>query len=67
MDKSQPIRTPQKRKVSWDFWKVTLKEEYNEKIRKGPVTNVTDTTLVLVPTVAKWGNQWHTKNPRKVL
>ena len=31
------------------FWKVTSKEECNEKIRKRPTTNVVDTTLVLVP------------------
>jgi len=49
------------------FWRETSKGENSEKIRKGPVTNVADTTLVLVPRAANGRNQWYTKNPRKVL
>ena len=49
------------------FWGETLKRENSEKIKKGPITNVADTTLVLVPRAANGGNQWYTKNPRKVL
>ena len=49
------------------FWKETSKRENSEKIRKGLATNVTNTTLVLVPTATNGGNQWYTKNPRKML
>ena len=45
----------------------TSKEEYSEKIKKGPATNVANTTLVLVLKTANIGNQGYTKNPRKVL
>ena len=34
------------------FGRETSKEEYSEKMRKRRATNVTDTTLVLVPRVA---------------
>ena len=44
-----------------------LKREKSEKIRKGTATNVTNTTLVLVPRIANGRNQWYTKNPRKML
>jgi len=36
-------------------------------MRKGPTTNVADTTLVLVPKVANEGNKWYPKNPREAL
>jgi len=38
------------------FWRETSKGENSEKIRKGPATNVSDTTLVLVPRAANGGN-----------
>ena len=38
------------------FGEGTSKEENNVKTRKGPVTNVADTTLVLVPKAANGGN-----------
>ena len=44
-----------------------MKRENSEKIRKGPVTSVADITLVLVPRAANGGNQWYTKNLKKVL
>jgi len=40
------------------FEEGTSKEGNSEKIRKGPVINVVDTTLVLVPRVANGENQW---------
>ena len=43
------------------------KGENSEKIRKRPVSNVANTTLVLVPKAANGGNQWYIKNPRKEL
>ena len=47
---SQPHQDPPKEEGQLGtFWKVTSKEECNEKIRKIPATNVVDTTLVLVP------------------
>ena len=36
-------------------------------MRKGPVTNVTDTTLVLVSRGTNRGNPWYPKNPRMTL
>jgi len=36
-------------------------------MRKGSTTNVTDTTLVLVPRVANGGKQWYTKNLKVTL
>ena len=44
-----------------------LKRRSSEKIREGPAINVVDTTLILIPKVANGGNQWHTKNAKKVL
>ena len=41
----------------------TSKRENSEKIRKGPVTHVADTTLVLVPRTANGENKWYTKKP----
>ena len=49
------------------FGEGTSKGENSEKIRKGPPTNVADTTLVLVPKVAHRGNQRYTKNPKRAL
>ena len=49
------------------FGEGTSKEGNSEKIRKGPTTNVADTTLVLVPKVANGENQWYTKNPKVAL
>ena len=43
------------------------KGENSEKIIKGPATNVADIILVLVLGAANGGNQWYTKNPKKVL
>jgi len=39
----------------------------SEKIREGPAINVVDTTLSLIPKAANGGNQWYTKNAKKVL
>ena len=36
-------------------------------MRKGPTTNVADTTLVMVPKAANEGNKWYPKNPREAL
>ena len=67
-NKSQPHQDPPKKEGQLGtFGRETSKEESNEKMRKGPATNVANTTLILVPRVAKGGNQWHTKNHRKVL
>ena len=49
------------------FGEGTLKGENDEKIRKGPTTNVANTTLVLVPRAANGGNRWYTKNPKMAL
>jgi len=49
------------------FWGEISKGEYSEKIRKGPATNVADTTLVLVPMTVNRGNQCYIKNPKKIL
>ena len=38
------------------FWGETSKGENSEKIRKGPATNVADTTLVLVLRAVNGGN-----------
>ena len=40
-----------------------IKRGNNERMGKGPATNVTDLTLVLV-TKAQSMDQWHGKNPR---
>ena len=66
---SQPLEPP-KREIEGQleiFGEGTSKWENSEKIKKGLVTNVADTTLILVPRVANGGNQWYTKNPRNVL
>ena len=63
----QPFGPPKRGRSARDLWWGSSKRENSEKIRKGPTTNVTDTTLVLVPRTANWGNQWYTKNPRNVL
>ena len=66
--KVSPIRTPQKGKVSWELFEgKSQKKNIMRKMRKWLATNVVDTTLVLVLRVANRGNQWHIKNPRKVL
>ena len=66
--KSQSHQDPPKEEGQLrTFGRKTSKEECNEKIREGPAINIVDTTLVLVPRAAKGGNQWHAKNPRKVL
>ena len=65
--KSQPLGPPKRGMSVGDFQGETLKGKNNEKTRKGPATNVADTTLVLVSRVANGGNQWYTKNPRKAL
>ena len=65
--KSQPPRPPKEEGQLRTFGRETSKEECSEKMRKGLATNVADTTLVLVPKATNRGNQWHTKNPRKVL
>ena len=68
MNRSQPHKDPPKKEGQLGiFGRETSKEECNEKIRKGVATNVADSTLVLVPRAVKGRNQWHTKNPRKVL
>ena len=36
-------------------------------MRKGPATDVADTTLVLVLKGANGGNQWYPRNPRMSL
>ena len=36
-------------------------------MRKGPATNVANTTLVLVPKGANGGNQWYLESPRMTL
>ena len=36
-------------------------------MRKGPATNVADTTLVPVPNGVNGGNQWYPRNPRMAL
>ena len=46
-----------------NFGEETSKGKNSEKIRKGPVTHVADTTLVLVPRTANGGNKWYTKKP----
>jgi len=66
-NKSQPHQDPPKGEGQLEtFWREISKEEYNEKMKKGPITNVADTTLVLVPLAANGWNQWHTKNPRNL-
>ena len=65
--KSQSLGPPKEEGQLRTFWKETSKGENSEKIRKGPATNFTDTTLVLVLTAANGGNQWYTKNPKNVL
>ena len=68
MNRSQPHKDPPKKEGQLGtFGRETSKEECNEKIKNGSATNIADSTLVLVPSVAKGENQWHTKNPRKVL
>ena len=49
---SQPLGPPKEEGQLGAFWGETLKGEHSEKIRKGPATNITDTTLVLVLRVA---------------
>ena len=49
------------------IWRETSKGENSEKIRKGPATNVSDTTLVLIPRTTNGRKQWYTKKPRRVL
>ena len=65
--KNQPLGPPKEEGQLRTLWQEISKEEYNKKMRKGLVTNIADTTLVLVSKAANRGNQWHTKNPRKVL
>ena len=65
--KVSPQNPPKEEGQLGTFWGENSKGECSEKIRKGPATNVADITLVLVPNTANGGNQWYTKNPRKVL
>ena len=62
-----PLDLPEEEGQLGTFGKETSKGENNEKIGKGPASNVADTTLVLVFRVANGGNQWYTKNPKKAL
>ena len=61
-DWKSALRTPPKEEGQLEtFWGETSKGKYSEKIRKGPATNVANTTFVLVPRVANGGNQWYTQ------
>ena len=64
---SQPLGLPKRGRLARDFWRGNIKRGNNEKIRKRPVINVADTTLVLVSRVTNGGNQWYPKNPSETL
>ena len=65
--KVNPQDLPEEEGQLGTFGKGTSKEENGEKIRKGPATNIADTTLILVPKVVNGGNQWYTKNSKRTL
>ena len=65
--KSQSLGPLKREGQLMTFWREISKGENSEKIRKEPATNIADATLVLVPRAINGGNQWYTKNPRKVL
>ena len=53
---SQPLGPLKKERSTGDFLGETSKEEYSEKIRKGPATNVADTILILEHRAKNGGN-----------
>ena len=55
--KIQPLGPPKRESLAGDFLGEISKEECSEKIRKGPTTNVVDTTLVLLLKAVNGGNQ----------
>ena len=66
--KVNPLGPPRTGKsVGGAFEERILKEGNSEKIRKESITNVADTTLVMVHRAANRGNQWYTRNPRMAL
>ena len=65
--KVNPQDLPEEEGQLGTFGEGTSKGKNSEKIRKGPATNIVDTTLVLIPRTTNGRNQWYTKNPRKVL